>query len=56
MTAAQIKHFQALKRAQRSAQRAFERAALEVVQAQEEVARAGIRVRRARRALEELEV
>ncbi|GAB1742243.1 hypothetical protein NU219Hw_g7799t1 [Hortaea werneckii] len=56
MTATQIKRFQALKRAQRSAQRAFGMAAVEVVQAQEEVARAGMRVRRARRALEELEV
>ncbi|KAI7154152.1 hypothetical protein KC349_g7866 [Hortaea werneckii] len=56
MTAGQIKRFQALKRAQRLAQREFERAAEEVVQAQEEVAVAGMRVRRARRALEELDV
>ncbi|KAI7367662.1 hypothetical protein KC354_g3253 [Hortaea werneckii] len=56
MTAGQIKRFQALKRAQRLAQREFERAAEEVVQAQEEVAVAGMRVRWARRALEELDV
>ncbi|KAI7539324.1 hypothetical protein KC331_g9824 [Hortaea werneckii] len=55
MTAGQIKRFQALKQAQSLAQREFERAAEEVVQAQEEVAMAGMRVRRARRALEELE-
>ena len=54
MTAGQIKRFQALKRAQRLAQRGFERAAEEVVQAQEEVAVAGMRVRQARRALGEL--
>ncbi|KAI7306462.1 hypothetical protein KC315_g14251 [Hortaea werneckii] len=54
MTAGQIKRFQALKRAQRLAQREFERVAEEVVQAQEEVAVAGMRVRQARRALEEL--
>lgn len=56
MTAGQIKRFQALKRAQRLAQSAFERAAEEVVQAQEEVAMAGMQVRWARRALEELDV
>lgn len=56
MTEGQIKRFKALKRAQKLALREFERAAEEVVQAQEEVAVASIRVRRASRAVEELEV
>ena len=56
MTEGQIKRFKALKRAQKLALREFERAAREVVQAQEEVAVASIRVRRARRAVEELGV
>ncbi|KAI7372734.1 hypothetical protein KC332_g19196, partial [Hortaea werneckii] len=55
MTVGQIKRFQALKRAQKLALREFEKAAEEVVQAQEDVAVAGMRVRRARRALEEVE-
>lgn len=55
MTVGQIERFQALKRAQKLALREFEKAAEEVVQAQEDVAVAGMRVRRARRALEEVE-
>ncbi|KAI7550534.1 hypothetical protein KC343_g13805 [Hortaea werneckii] len=55
MTGGQIKRFKALKRAQKLAQREFEKVAEEVVQAQEEVAVASIRVRWTRRALEELE-
>ncbi|KAI7464780.1 hypothetical protein KC351_g15291 [Hortaea werneckii] len=56
MTSGQIRRFKALKRAQKLALREFERAAEEVVQAQEEVAVASIRVRWARRAVEELGV
>ncbi|KAI7110974.1 hypothetical protein KC352_g36038, partial [Hortaea werneckii] len=56
MTEGQSKRFRALKRAQKLALREFEKAAEEVVQAQEEVAVASIRVKRATRALEELGV
>ncbi|KAI7259289.1 hypothetical protein KC345_g10353 [Hortaea werneckii] len=55
MTGGQIKRFRALKRAQKLALREFKEAAKEVVQAQEEVAVASIRLRLARRAAEELE-